>query len=566
MVDAPAPGSGSGAELPSTAVWTAGICAFSATLISIVAIWMQLKHYRKPLLQRYVVRILVMVPIFAISSWISLVSLNMAFYVDALRDVYEAFVIYCFFGLLVSYLGGERSLLNMLHGRPYTKHLFPVNLWYREIDVGDPYSFLFIKRGILQYVYVKPILAAVTMLLKANDAYNDGSVSLKSGYFWVSFFYNLSVCLSLYCLGIFFMATQDDLEEFRPIPKFLCIKAVIFFSFWQGFAISVLVAIGVMSKTTPEMAVAIQDFLICIEMVVASIGHWYAFSHKDYTETDIQSARMPVYYAWRDACGIQDIIQDSLETLKGTRFTYRTFEPSEGVATVGMSRSGRIMAGLRYSQGGTSKYWLPEANVGGALSPDATHSDDRTRPLLGRQQEVERAPSLHFKDVDDDDDDGMEELYDASKQLEFGDYNFPAIDVYDPNKENSRRKGRKGPRSSKKKKKAQDQQRDDIESHGTSSGPYFGKEGWSAPQTSFDQSSGLAPSSSQASTSAASARDGCIDNVNGYIPEPRVPKSKRSTMSLRPEGTGPTSEQRQPLLHPLDGEEQSHGGPLLLFR
>ncbi|KAF9199844.1 hypothetical protein BGZ49_009996 [Haplosporangium sp. Z 27] len=87
---------------------------------------------------------------------------------------------------------------------------------FRDIyEVGDPYTFLFIKRGILQYVYIKPVLAAVTMLLKANGAYNDGSISLTSGYFWVSFVYNLSVCLSLYCLGMFFMATQEDLEEFR---------------------------------------------------------------------------------------------------------------------------------------------------------------------------------------------------------------------------------------------------------------------------------------------------------------------------------------------------------------
>lgn len=83
--------------------------------------------------------------------------------------------------------------------------------------MGDPYTFLFIKRGILQYVYVKPVLAAVTMLLKANNVFDDGSIKLTSGYFWVSFVYNLSICTSLYCLGMFFMATQDDLEEFRYV-------------------------------------------------------------------------------------------------------------------------------------------------------------------------------------------------------------------------------------------------------------------------------------------------------------------------------------------------------------
>ena len=108
--------------------------------------------------------------------------------------------------------------------------------------MGDPYTFLFIKRGILQYVYVKPVLAAVTMLLKSNGAYNDGSISLTSGYFWVSFVYNLSVCLSLYCLGMFFMATQGDLEEFRYISLAACDRppGAIVSLFFRVFALLLL--------------------------------------------------------------------------------------------------------------------------------------------------------------------------------------------------------------------------------------------------------------------------------------------------------------------------------------
>lgn len=44
------------------------------------------------------------VPIYAISSLISLYSLAASFYIDAVRDLYESFVIYCFFSLLVEYL------------------------------------------------------------------------------------------------------------------------------------------------------------------------------------------------------------------------------------------------------------------------------------------------------------------------------------------------------------------------------------------------------------------------------------------------------------------------------
>jgi Organic solute transporter Ostalpha len=97
-----------------------------------------------------------------------LFSLDAAFAIDAVRDIYEvnilwncgglvndtdtlqAFVIYAFFNLLINYLGGERSLLILLYGRPPKHHVFPVSLFKSELDASDPFTFLFLKRGILR--------------------------------------------------------------------------------------------------------------------------------------------------------------------------------------------------------------------------------------------------------------------------------------------------------------------------------------------------------------------------------------------------------------------------------
>ncbi len=149
--------------------------------------------------------------------------------------------------------------------------LFPANLFLHDMDASDPYTFLALKRGVLQYVQVKPVLAVATLILKAAGKYEEGKISPTNGYTWVSFTYNVSVFLSLYCLGMFWKCLNDDLKPFRVTSKFLCIKGIIFFSFWQGLGISILVAAGIVKKVGPVydpeyISMAIQDFMICLEM------------------------------------------------------------------------------------------------------------------------------------------------------------------------------------------------------------------------------------------------------------------------------------------------------------
>ncbi|RUS16620.1 organic solute transporter Ostalpha-domain-containing protein [Endogone sp. FLAS-F59071] len=419
-------GGGSGAKLGSVAVDIAAFFALGGIIISLVSIWYHLKNYRKPNLQRQVIRILWMVPIYGISCVISLVSLSAAFYVDTFRDIYEAFVIYAFFTLLLDRLGGERALLTMLHSRPPSHNFFPGTLWSRDIFVGDPYTFLFVKRGILQFVYVKPVLAIMTMLLKATGNYHDGLISWTSGWAWVTFIYNLSVCLSLWCLVVFFYATKNDLREFRPLPKFLSVKAVIFFSFWQSLLIAIFVSAGLIptNESSENLAVAIQDLLICLELIPFAVAHSYSFSYEDYIDPDIHSARMKIFYAIRDSVGLKDVMRDTVDTLGGARFNYRTFEPSEGVPYMGSSRTSRIMAGLRYSVSGASKRWVEPTQRTRFYQPPA--SLHRPAQEMNEQEDT----TLEFDDPDPTDE--VEAFYEASRKMMFGDYNFPVMDFRAP--------------------------------------------------------------------------------------------------------------------------------------
>ncbi|PWY98753.1 DUF300-domain-containing protein [Testicularia cyperi] len=490
-------GGGSGRSLPIPLLVVSTLAATFATLFSFFLIWKQLKNYRKPTLQRYVVRLLVMVPIYSIASVISLYSLELADIIDLIRDLYEAFVIYCFFNLLIEYLGGERSLIILLHGRTPQEHLFPVNLFLHDMDASDPYTFLALKRGVLQYVQIKPVLAIATLLLKSVGKYEDGKISPSNGYTWVSFTYNVSVFVSLYCLAMFWKCLNEDLKPFRVTSKFLCIKGIIFFSFWQGLGISILVAAGIVKTVGPVydpeyISLAIQDFMICLEMPIFALAHAYAFSHKDYIDPFAHyAARLPVYYALRDCIGMYDVFSDSLTTVRGTGYVYQTFEPSEGVIHQPLARERRSKAGLRYTQGGKGKYWLPQRGTGdvrgatpGArhqgpmkklrtyidnkrmqieghapltqdeadevvhIDPDLQQADNERSPLIKRPKDAARTAMRHAgqgldffaqRGLDSDDEaesltfepptSDEEDAYHRSRSLHFGDYAYPNIDV-----------------------------------------------------------------------------------------------------------------------------------------
>ena len=373
-----------------------------------------------------------MVPIYSASSWASLMSQDAAFYIDPLRDIYEAFTIYTFFQLLINFIGGERALIIMMHGRQPVNHLWPMNHCLPKVDISDPHTFLAIKRGILQYAYLKPILAVATIVMKLTGTYQEGYLGPSSGYLWAGIIYNVSITLSLYALALFWVCMSQDLQPFRPVPKFLCIKLIIFASYWQGFGLSILQKLGAISNNVPgytadNLAAAIQDALICCEMPLFAIAHWYAFSWHDYADVTISAARMPVKYALRDAFGPRDLLEDTKETFAGKNYEYRLFDTGDNVLAHAESdsRTARMMEGMRYERGGKGKYWIPkpgEVNSRTPLlgnPPVPRNAATMTTAREGIQRYDDRDPEVNQESLDPED----EALFADAKALEFGDWN-----------------------------------------------------------------------------------------------------------------------------------------------
>jgi len=88
-----------------------GLFTFIAIVLSLVEIYKHFMYNQDLRLRTHVLRILLMVPIYATNAYLGLLNKDHMEYFTLVRDAYEAVVIYAFANFLFDYLGGQQRLL-----------------------------------------------------------------------------------------------------------------------------------------------------------------------------------------------------------------------------------------------------------------------------------------------------------------------------------------------------------------------------------------------------------------------------------------------------------------------
>ncbi|GJM97123.1 hypothetical protein PR202_ga14026 [Eleusine coracana subsp. coracana] len=103
----------------ASAAYTAAAlaCAAAATVVALGHIYRHLLHYAEPVYQRFIVRIIFMVPVYSVMSFLSLIFPDSAIYFNSIREIYDAWVIYNFLSLCLAWVGGPGAVVTSLTGR-----------------------------------------------------------------------------------------------------------------------------------------------------------------------------------------------------------------------------------------------------------------------------------------------------------------------------------------------------------------------------------------------------------------------------------------------------------------
>ncbi|BDD62117.1 hypothetical protein MAP00_007108 [Monascus purpureus] len=257
-------------------------------------------HYSKPSEQRYIIRILWMIPIYSVVAWLSIYFYRKSVYFGVLGNCYEAFTIAAFFSLLCYYLAPDLHMQ-----KDYFRAIKPKTwvwplTWLARCCGGErgcwrtPRSgltwFNIIWVGVFQYCLARVSMTIVSVITEANGRYCEESLNPAFSHVWVMCIEAACVTIAMYCLIQFYIQIKDDISQYSPFMKILSIKLVIFLSFWQTTLISFLVSSGAIKATktvgTTDLKVGIPNLLITIEMALFSFLHLFAFAWKPYTISD----------------------------------------------------------------------------------------------------------------------------------------------------------------------------------------------------------------------------------------------------------------------------------------
>ncbi|XP_055805909.1 uncharacterized protein LOC129874621 [Solanum dulcamara] len=264
---------------------------FSALLSMHFTIQLLSQHlffWKNPKEQKAIIMIIIMAPLYAIDSFVGLLDIRgsktVFMFLDSVKECYEAVAIAKFLALMYSYLNisiSKNIVPDEIKGREI-HHSFPMTLFQPRTARLDHRTLILLKHWTWQFVIIRPACSILMITLQILGLYPS----------WLSWMFtiilNISFSVAMYSLVVFYHVFSKELQPHKPLSKFICIKGIVFFSFWQGLLVKILVSSGVIKShhfwlDVEHLQEAIQNVLICVEMVFFSVMQQYAYHVAPYS-------------------------------------------------------------------------------------------------------------------------------------------------------------------------------------------------------------------------------------------------------------------------------------------
>ncbi|TEB20972.1 DUF300-domain-containing protein [Coprinellus micaceus] len=308
----------------------AGGCSVLTVIISVISILQHCRNYTNPRQQRQILRILFMPPVYAIISFLSYRFFRYYTYYSFIYIAYEAITLSAFLLLIIEYVAATASgnspdrAIERKDKRPLP---IPFCCWrYRPTKAYFMYT---VKWSVLQYIIIRPAASIAGIICEHYHVlcHTEG-YTYKYAAVYIECINFVSISIALYGLLVFYGLMAEELKGKRPVAKFLSIKLIVMFTFYQMFVFNALQGRVIKETTywtTTNIANGLNALAICIEMVFFSILMWWAYTAKEYQRPEGTKATGIWRPLW-DSINYMDFIREIGYALRYF-FTGKTTHP-----------------------------------------------------------------------------------------------------------------------------------------------------------------------------------------------------------------------------------------------
>jgi hypothetical protein len=228
-----------------------------------------------------------MPPVYAVISFFSFRFFRSYTYYSLAETVYEAITLSAFLLLLIEFVASSatgHSAEGALARKDKKPLPIPFCCWrYRPSKVYFMYA---LKWSVMQYVLIRPAITIAGIICQHyNVLCVSGPYSVHYAEVYLDSVDFVCISIALYGLILFYGLTKEELAGNRPLAKFLSIKLIVIFTFYQSFVFNALkgrVIHGNQFWTATNVADGLNALAICIEMIFFSLFMMWSFSWKPY--------------------------------------------------------------------------------------------------------------------------------------------------------------------------------------------------------------------------------------------------------------------------------------------
>ncbi|KAF9032362.1 organic solute transporter Ostalpha-domain-containing protein [Panaeolus papilionaceus] len=300
----------------------AGGTALLTIIISFFSILGHCRNYTKPAQQRQILRILYMPPIYAIISFFSYRFFRDYTYYSFIQIAYEAITLSAFLLLIIEYVA-ETATGHSAEKAVERKDKMPLPIpfccWRYRPTKAVAYFMYTVKWSVLQYVIIRPAASIAGIICEKYEVlcHSDG-YTWRHASLYIEAVNFISISIALYGLLVFYGLMHNELVGRRPMAKFLSIKLIVMFTFYQSFVFGWLegrVIHETQYWTTANIANGLNALAICIEMVLFSGLMWWAYTWHEYRRPE-GTRPTSIWRPLWDSVNLMDFVMEIVGSLR----------------------------------------------------------------------------------------------------------------------------------------------------------------------------------------------------------------------------------------------------------